>query len=47
MQDEQRSQTLHKAERLQKYNALYDVVEVGGRGRGWKRSCRTSINGRL
>ena len=29
MQDEQRSQTLHKAERLQKYNALYDVVEVG------------------
>ena len=29
MQDEQRSQTLRKAERLQKYNALYDVVEVG------------------
>jgi cation diffusion facilitator family transporter len=29
MTDSQRNQTLHKAERLQKYNALYDVVEVG------------------
>ena len=29
MPDKQRTQTLQEAERLQKYNALYDAVEVG------------------